>query len=70
MKNFVHISALGCDQGTSQYAKTKFAGEQAVLEKFPLAVILRPSVIFGEDDEFFNMFARMMQMLPSFVPLP
>lgn len=68
VKGFVHISALGVDKAGSQYAETKNAGEKAVQEKFPGAVILRPSVIFGEDDHFFNMFARMAGVLP-FLPL-
>lgn len=68
VKRFVHISALGCDKGTSKYAKSKYAGEKAVLENFPGATILRPSVIFGEDDSFFNMFAELSRYLP-FLPL-
>lgn len=61
---FVHISALGCDKGSSKYAKSKFEGEQAVLENFSGATILRPSIIFGEDDGFFNMFAELSRYLP------
>ncbi|MCB1650862.1 MAG: complex I NDUFA9 subunit family protein [Alphaproteobacteria bacterium] len=68
VKRLVHISALGVEAGTSRYAKTKFAGEKAVLENFPQATILRPSVIFGEGDHFFNMFAEMSRYLP-FLPL-
>jgi len=60
-----HISALGADQGTSKYAKTKLAGEAQVAESFPAATILRPSVIFGEGDNFFNMFARMASVSPA-----
>jgi uncharacterized protein YbjT (DUF2867 family) len=62
--SFVHISALGVDKGTSRYAKSKLAGEAAVFAHFPKAVILRPSVIFGEDDAFFNMFAEMARFVP------
>lgn len=54
----VHISALGADLGAkSVYARTKAKGERAVLAAFPDAVILRPSVIFGVEDRFFNRFA-------------
>ena len=64
VKKFVHISALGVDKGTSKYAKTKLEGEKAALLNFPQATILRPSVIFGEDDSFFNMFAEMSRYTP------
>ncbi|VDC20435.1 complex I NDUFA9 subunit family protein [Pseudogemmobacter humi] len=61
----VHISALGADaEGPSLYARSKAAGEKAVLEAFPAAVILRPSVIFGTEDRFFNKFAGMAQFMP------
>ncbi len=60
----VHISALAVDRAQSRYAKTKLAGEQAVLAAFPNATILRPSVIFGQDDQFFNMFAGLAKFLP------
>ncbi len=64
VRRLVHISALGVDKGTSVYARTKFEGEKNLLANFPKASILRPSVIFGEDDNFFNRFARMAQILP------
>lgn len=70
VKRLVHISSLACERGTSKYAQSKHDGEIAVMNQFHDAVILRPSVVFGENDEFFNMFARMTQILPSFVPLP
>jgi len=61
----VHISAIGADAAAeSQYARTKAAGEQAVLENFPAAVILRPSIIFGPEDKFFNRFAGMTRLSP------
>lgn len=61
----VHISAIGADaDGPSLYAKSKAAGEAAVLAAFPGAVILRPSVIFGNEDGFFNRFAAMSRMGP------
>lgn len=68
VKRFIHISAMGVKEANSKYAKTKRAGEEAVLKAFPQATILRPSVIFGEDDDFFNMFAKMAVILP-FLPL-
>jgi NADH dehydrogenase len=63
--SFVHISALGVDQSQSKYAKSKLAGEQAVLKAFPNATVLRPSIVFGPKDSFFNMFAEMAQILPA-----
>ena len=65
----VHISAIGADgEGDSLYAQSKGRGEAAVLDAMPNAVILRPSVIFGPEDEFFNRFAGMARMSPV-VPL-
>lgn len=65
----VHISAIGADvDGASLYAQSKGAGEIAVLRAFPKAVILRPSVIFGAEDQFFNRFAGMARFGP-FLPL-
>lgn len=61
----VHVSAIGADaQSESEYAATKAQGEQAVREAFPDAVILRPSIIFGPEDGFFNKFAGMARFLP------
>jgi len=60
----VHISALGVDRAKSRYAKTKLEGERAVLTAFPAATILRPGVIFGPEDGFFNMFAGLARFLP------
>ncbi|MGH7104755.1 MAG: complex I NDUFA9 subunit family protein [Acetobacteraceae bacterium] len=61
----VHISALGADPaGPSEYAKSKAAGEAAVRAAFPAAIILRPSVVFGAEDQFFNRFGAMAQFLP------
>lgn len=64
VSRFCHVSALACDKGTSKYAKTKAEGEKAVLANYPKATILRPSVIFGEDDNFFNMFAELSRYVP------
>ena len=61
----VHISAIGANAGSeSAYQRTKAEGEAAVLAAFPGAVILRPSVIFGNEDGFFNRFAAMSRMGP------
>jgi NADH dehydrogenase len=61
----VHISAIGADlESDSLYAQTKARGEAGVLEHFPKAVILRPSVIFGAEDGFFNRFAAMTRLGP------
>jgi NADH dehydrogenase len=63
--NLVHLSAIGADlEAASEYARTKAQGEQAVLASFPDAVILRPSVIFGVEDDFFNRFAEMTKFGP------
>lgn len=61
----VHLSAIGADaQSASDYARTKGEGEAAVRAAFPGAVILRPSVIFGPEDKFFNRFASMARFSP------
>lgn len=68
VKSFVQISAIGADEeSNSKYARTKARGEQAVREKFANATIIRPSVVFGPDDQFFNKFAKVakiFRMLP------
>jgi NADH dehydrogenase len=65
VSRLVHISALGADENSaSRYAQTKAAGEAAVLDRFAGAVILRPSVIFGPEDGFFNKFAGMARLGP------
>ena len=64
-KAFVHMSAIGADAGSSvAYASSKAAGEAAVLAAFPEAVVLRPSVVFGEDDAFINLFAGLIASAP------
>ncbi len=66
--NVVHVSALGADlRSKAQYARSKALADIKVLEICPTAVILRPSVIFGEEDEFFNRFAAMARLSP-FLP--
>jgi len=61
----VHVSAIGADaQGDSLYARSKAAGEAGILSHFPSAVILRPSVVFGPEDQFFNRFAGLSRLGP------
>lgn len=65
LATLVHISALGADVAAdSDYARSKAEGEAAVLAAFPGAMILRPSVIFGTEDGFFNRFAGMARLGP------
>jgi NADH dehydrogenase len=65
----VHISAIGADMDSeSAYARSKGQGEHDVLAAFPDAVILRPSIVFGPEDQFFNRFAGMARMAPI-IPL-
>ena len=65
IERFVHISAIGADpRSSSAYARTKAAGEAAVRDAFPTVTILRPSVVFGPEDQFFNRFAAMATMSP------
>ncbi|HEX6001050.1 MAG TPA: complex I NDUFA9 subunit family protein [Hyphomicrobiaceae bacterium] len=70
-RTFVHVSAIGADRTSwARYARTKAAGEAAVLAEFPTAVILRPSVVFGPEDQLFNRFAAMAALpLNPFLPL-
>ena len=64
--NFVHMSAIGADaRSNSAYARTKAEGEAAVLSALPSATILRPSVVFGPEDQFFNRFAAMARLMPA-----
>ncbi|MEM7780733.1 MAG: complex I NDUFA9 subunit family protein [Pseudomonadota bacterium] len=65
-KAFVHVSAIGPDANSSaEYARAKALGEERVLAAFPNATVLRPSIVFGEDDGFINMFAGMIEMIPA-----
>jgi NADH dehydrogenase len=69
VSQLVHISAIGADvNADSQYARTKGEGELLVNKAFPNAVILRPSIIFGQEDRFFNRFAGMAKISPI-IPL-
>jgi NADH dehydrogenase len=61
----VHLSAIGADPNAdSSYAQSKGFGERDVREEFPAATILRPSLIFGPEDQFFNKFASLARFLP------
>jgi len=63
----VHISGIGADLASeSSYVRARAAGEIAVREAFPEATILRPSVLFGPEDSFFNSLARIARLLPAF----
>lgn len=68
----VHVSAIGADaESPASYARAKAASEAAVLEAFPRATIVRPSILFGEDDSFISMFAGLVstfKVLPVFAP--
>lgn len=67
--SMVHISAIGADAGSdSLYQRSKAEGESLVLSAMPAAVILRPSVVFGTEDQFFNRFAGMARFGP-FLPM-
>lgn len=69
VRRFIHVSAIGASaKSSASYAQSKAAGEAAALAEFPGAVILRPSIVFGPEDEFFNRFAAMARMSP-FLPL-
>ncbi len=63
VKSLVHLSAIGADENArSKYARSKGAGEEAVRAAFPGAVVLRPSVMFGNEDNFFNRFAMLSKI--------
>ena len=64
-RSLLHLSAIGADSDSpSRYGRSKGDGEKAVLQAFPDAIILRPSIIFGREDQFINRFAGMIAMLP------
>jgi uncharacterized protein YbjT (DUF2867 family) len=66
VERFIHISSLAADpRSTSAYARSKAAGEQAVRDAFPTATILRPSIVFGPEDRFFNRFAELAVLSPA-----
>jgi NADH dehydrogenase len=65
VKKFIHISSIGADQKSdSNYAKSKGIGETKILDAFPNAIILRPSIVFGSEDQFFNLFSQISCISP------
>lgn len=69
VKRMVHVSAIGADMNAeSDYASSKADGEAGVIRHMPDAVILRPSIVFGPEDQFFNRFAGMTRLSP-FLPV-
>ena len=65
VKKFIHISSIGADQKSdSNYAKSKGIGETKILNAFPDAIILRPSIVFGSEDQFFNLFSQISCISP------
>ena len=65
VKSFVQLSAIGADSASeSLYARSKGEGERAVCDAIPIATILRPSIVFGAEDSFFNKFATMASFSP------
>ena len=67
LKHFIHLSALGInDAKDSNYAKSKLEGENEILKNFPLATILRPSVVYSADDNFTTNFMTILNRLPVF----
>ena len=67
IKNFIHISALGINEATdSNYAKSKLEGEKNILNNFPQATILRPSIVYSIDDNFTTNFMTLLKNLPFF----
>jgi len=69
VNKLVHMSALGADpESPSKYARTKALGEEAVKKAFPAATVIRPGVVFGAEDKFFNLFAGLQRFTP-FMPV-
>ena len=69
IKKFIHISAVGANsKSDSIYLKSKALGEEAVFKTIPKAVVLRPSLVFGEEDRFFNLLANLRAVTP-FMPV-
>ncbi len=67
LEQFIHLSALGINQASdSEYAKSKLEGELGLLKNFPLATILRPSVVYSVDDNFTTNFMSLLSILPIF----
>ena len=67
LKHFIHLSALGINEATvSDYAKRKLEGEERILKNFPLATIIRPSIVYSVDDNFTTNFMTLLNRLPIF----
>ena len=67
LKHFIHLSALGINNAIdSDYAKSKLEGEEKILKNFPLATILRPSLVFSQDDQLTTNFLTLLNRLPLF----
>ncbi len=67
LKHFIHLSALGINEATdSNYAKSKLLGENNIFKNFPLATVLRPSVVYSSDDNFTTNFMNLLNVLPFF----
>ncbi len=67
LSNFIHLSALGINEATdSEYAKSKLEGEKNILASFPLATILRPSIVYSVDDNFTTNFMTLLNRMPFF----
>ena len=67
LKHFIHLSALGINDAIdSNYARSKLEGEKEILKYFPLSVILRPSIVFSQDDQLTTNFMTLMNRLPLF----
>ncbi len=67
LKQFIHLSALGINDAIdSEYAKSKLEGEKNIMKNFPLATILRPSIVYSVDDNFTTNFMSLLKMIPIF----
>ena len=67
LKHFIHLSALGINEAVdSEYAKSKLEGEERILKNFPLATIIRPSIVYSVDDNFTTNFMTLLNRLPIF----
>ena len=67
IKHFIHLSALGINEATdSDYAQSKLLGEEEILKNFPLATIIRPSIVYSVDDNFTTNFMTLLNRLPFF----
>ena len=67
LKHFIHLSALGINEAIeSDYAKSKLEGEERILKNFPLAIIIRPSIVYSVDENFTTNFMTLLNRLPIF----